>query len=40
MVPVFKNAGEKSTGKKYRPNGLLFQISSMVLGLLSQLQIL
>ena len=63
MVPVFKNAGERSTAKKYRLVSLLsvvskvfeklvnnrivdhlekcglFFISSMVLGLLDQLQI-
>ena len=63
MVPVFKNVGEMSTAKNYRPVSLLsviskvfeklvnnrivdhleksglFLISSMVLGLLDQLQI-
>ena len=63
MVPVFKNFGERSTAKNYRPVCLLsvvskvfeklinnrivdhlekyglFLISSMVLGLLDQLQI-
>ena len=63
MVPVFKNVGERSTAKNYRPVSLLsvvskvfeklvnnriidhlenvafFLISSMVLGLLDQLQI-
>ena len=63
MVPVFKNFGERSTAKNYRPVSLLsvvskvfeklinnrivdhlekyglFLISSMVLGLLDQLQI-
>ena len=63
MVHVFKNAGERSTAKNYRPVSLLsvvskvfeklvnnkivdhleksglFLISSMVLGLLDQLQI-
>ena len=63
MVPVFKNVGERSTSKNYRPVSLLFVvskvfeklvnnrivdhleksglflISSMVLGLLDQLQI-
>ena len=63
MVPVFKNVGERSTTKNYRPVSLLsvvstvfdklvnnrivhhlercvfFLISSMILGLLDQLQI-
>ena len=63
VVPVFKNVGERSTGKNYHPVSLifvvskvfeelvnnrivdhlekrgLFSISSMVLGLLDQLQI-
>ena len=63
MVPMFKNVGERSTAKNYRPVTLLsvvsnvfeklvintlvdhqekcgvFLISSMVLGLLDQLQI-
>ena len=63
MVPVFKNVGERSTAKNYRPVSLLsmvskvfeklvnnrivdlvekcdlFVISSMVLGLLDQLQV-
>ena len=55
MVPVFKNVGESSTAKNYRPvsllsvvskvyqklvnNRIVFLISSMVLGLLDQLQI-
>ena len=63
MVPVFKNVGERSTGKSYCPVSLLsvvskvfeklvnnrtvdhlekcglFLISTMVLGLLDQLQI-
>ena len=51
VVPVFKNVGERSTAKTYRPVSLLsvvskvfekhhlFLISSMVLGPLDQLQI-
>ena len=45
VVPVFKNVGERCTAKIYRPVNHpekcgLFLISSMVLGLLDQLQIL
>ena len=63
MVPVFKNVGERSTGKNCSPVGILsvvskvfqkpvnnrvldhlyvafFLISSMVLGVLDQLQII
>ena len=49
MVPVFKNVGERSTAKNYHSVSLLSAVSkvfeklvnnsSMVLGLLNQLQI-
>ena len=29
VVPVFKNVGERSTGKNYRPVGLLSVVSSL-----------
>ena len=29
MVPVFKNVGEKSTAKNYRPVSLLFVVSKV-----------
>ena len=50
VLPVFKNVGERSTAKNYRPDSLnrivdhlekcgLFLIPSMILGLLDQPQI-
>ena len=38
MVPVFKNVGEKSKAKNYRPVGLLSVVSKKKCGLFSDFQ--